>query len=106
MGEKKFKTYVGDPDFHDGAIDIVRRELDELSVEVEGYSGARYLVRFTGVEFVVSNHPEGMVLSALAEMEAQPPLRWFCFANSKEPDEEGGDSALEVTARGYSVQKI
>jgi hypothetical protein len=34
-----FKAYVGDPDFHDGIIKDVRRELTEVYVEITGYSG-------------------------------------------------------------------
>jgi hypothetical protein len=106
MTEKIFKRYVGDPDFHDGVIRQVRQASKELFVEVRGYSGARYSVRFTGVESVTSHNPEGMVLYALAEREFQSPPRSFVFANSREPDEEGGDSALEIIADNFIVRKI
>jgi len=102
----KFKAYVGDPDFHDGIIKQVRSELTEVSVEVAGYSSAVYVVRFTGVESVVSHSPEGMLLYALCEMEAEMPLRGFHFVNSNEPHEKGGDSRLEISARTVSFQKI
>jgi 3-isopropylmalate dehydrogenase len=101
----KFKAYVGDPDFHDGVIERVRQEATEVSVEISGYSGARYIVRFTGVESVISHNPEGMVLYAMGEAEAKLPLRHFYFANSREPDEEGGDSKLVIDARAFSVEK-
>jgi hypothetical protein len=106
MSDKKFKSYVGDPDFHDGTIRRVSRESSLLSVEVEGHSGARYLVRFTGVESVISVDPEGMVVYALDEMETEPPLREFHFANSNEPDEKGGHCKLEVMAQGLSVKRL
>ncbi|SRR5258708_7332674 len=102
----KFRAYVGDPDFHDGMVKQVRSELTEVCVQITGYSGAVYLVRFTGVESVVSHSPEGMLLYALCEMEAEMPLRRFQFANSYKPAEEGGDSRLEVSARTFSVEKM
>jgi hypothetical protein len=102
----KFKAYVGDPDFHDGTIKQVRSELTEMSVEIIGQSGAVYVVRFTGVASIVSHSPEGMVLYALCEVEAETPLRGFYFANWNEPDEEGGDSRLEISARTFSVEKM
>ncbi len=106
MTIKEFKAYVGDPDFHDGIIRRVWHESDLLFVELEGYSGARHVVRFTGVESVVSHAPEGMVVYALDEMDTQPPLREFVFANSKEHDELGGDSKLEVTAHGVAFDRL
>ncbi|MFZ0816962.1 MAG: hypothetical protein WAM78_15670 [Candidatus Sulfotelmatobacter sp.] len=81
-------------------------ESNLLSVELEGYSGTRYVVRFTGVESMVSHAPEGMVVYALVEMETQPPLREFVFANSKEHEELGGNPKLEVTAHGVSFDRL
>ncbi len=100
---RKFKAYVGDPDFHDGVIQKTRREGEDFVVQVEGYSGARYTVRFTNVTAVRAHRPEGMVLYSLSEMEHEGNLRHFSFANSREPDEEGGDSMLEVTSRDLAV---
>ncbi|MBZ5664447.1 MAG: hypothetical protein LAO30_07565 [Acidobacteriia bacterium] len=101
-----FKAYVGDPDFHDGIIKQVRREVSEVYVEIASYSGAVYTVRFTGVESVISDKPEGMVLYAMGEAEGQPPLREFYFANSNEPHEEGGDSRLKIRARAFSIERM
>ena len=106
IAKSKFLAYVGDPDFHDGAIRKVSRNRDQLTVEIDGYSGARFSVRFNGVQSVVSNCPENMAVYALAEMEAPSPLRRFIFANSYEPDDEGGDSLLEITAQAFSVEKL
>jgi len=106
MKERKFKAYVGNPDFHDGFVREVRQESDQVSVEVEGYSGARYVVRFSRVDSVTVHNPEGMLLYALVEMDADAPLRCFAFANSNEPDEEGGDSVLEIIAHSFSLEKI
>jgi hypothetical protein len=75
----------------------VRHESSLVSVEIEGSSHARYLVRFSGVESLISHEPEGMVLYVLSEMEALPPLREFHFAKSEVPD-EGSKSRLEVIA--------
>jgi hypothetical protein len=97
---------LANPDFHDGVIERVQQGATEISVEISGCSGARYSVRFTGVESFKSHNPEGMALYALSECEAEPPVRDFCFANSNEPDEEGGDSRLEISARAFSVEKI
>jgi hypothetical protein len=102
----KFKAYLGDPDFHDGIIKQVRTELTEVSVEIAGYSGAVYVVQFSGVESVLSHRPEGMVLYALCEAEEETPFRKFYFANSNESGEEGGDSKLEITARDFLVERI
>ncbi|MBI3475779.1 MAG: hypothetical protein HY010_08605 [Acidobacteria bacterium] len=102
----KFRAYVGDPDFHDGTIKVVRSDLTEVCVEIVGHSGAVYITRFAGVESVVSHNPEGMLLYALCEMEAVMPLRRFHFANSYMPDDEGGDSRLEISARTFSVEKM
>jgi phage gp36-like protein len=73
MKAKKFKAYVGEPDFHDGTITRVQQGPNDVSVEIKGYSGARYLVRFTGVQSVISHNPEGMVLYALSETELNQP---------------------------------
>jgi len=104
--EQKFVANIGDPDFHDGAIKKVSQEADQLRVEVEGYSGANFLVRFVGVESVVSHKPESLIIYALVDMEAPPPLHRFVFVNSYEPDDKGGDAALQVTARDFSVEKL
>jgi len=105
--ERKFKAYVGDPDFHDGSVLRVRRDSSEVYVDVKGSSGKRFLVGFVGVQSMVAFKPEGMVLYALDEMEATaPPLRHFVFANSREPDEEGRDSVLEIMATGFTVEEI
>ena len=97
-----FKGYTGDPDFHDGCIVKVRQDENHLAVEVEGYSGTHYVVQFDGVKEVKSHRPEGMVLYSLTT-GPEAPLRRFIFVNSAEPGEEGGDSALEVTAERFSI---
>ncbi len=102
----KFVAYIGDPDFHDGAVSKLIRDADQLIVEVTGYSGAHFLVRFTGVESVVSHEPQGLMIYALGEIEARAPSRRFIFTNSREPGQKGGESALEVVARDVSVEKV
>jgi hypothetical protein len=104
--ERKFKAYVGDPDFHDGTVLRVRRDSSQVNVDIKGYSGKIFSVRFVGVHSILSHEPEGMVIYALNEMEAMAPLRHFVFPNSRELDEEGGDSVLEIKASGFTVEEI
>jgi len=104
--EEKFIANIGNPDFHDGVIRKVSQEGDQLLVEIEGYSGTLFLVRFVGIESVVSHKPENLMIYALMEMEAPPPLRRFVFANWHQADEQGGDSALEITAQSFSVDTL
>ncbi|HET9409277.1 MAG TPA: hypothetical protein VFO39_18695 [Candidatus Sulfotelmatobacter sp.] len=106
MSPGKFKAYIGDPDFHDGVVVRIRRASGQVDVEVEGYSGTHYLVLFDGVTSVMTRNPEGMVLYALTEMEADGTSRHFVFANSREADQEGGESALEIEAREFTVRRI
>ena len=104
--KSKFIAYVGDPDFHDGAIRKISRNSDELVVEVEGSTGTRFAVRFVGVESVISYNPEEMGLEALVEMETVAPSRRFVFVNWLEPEDQGGDAKLQIIARDFSVEKL
>ncbi len=106
IAKSKFIAHVGDPDFHDGAIIRVTSEADQLLVEIEGFSGAQFSVRFDGVKSVFSHKPEDMTIDALVEMEAPPPSRRFVFTNSYEPEDEGGDAYLDITAENLSVKKV
>lgn len=101
-----FVGYVGDPDFHDGNIERVVRDNDLLIVEVRGYSGARFLVEFGGIASISSSEPDRMAIFALSEMSAEPPLRRFVFANSRESHEEGGNSSLEIICKNFYVKKL
>ena len=47
-----------------------------------------------------------MSIEALVEMEALPPSRRFVFTNSYEPEDEGGNAYLDVTAEDFSVKKL
>jgi len=106
ISKSKFVAYVGDPDFHDGAIRKVISEGSQLLVEIEGCSGAHFSARFDGVKSVFSHRPEDMSIEALVEMEALPPSRRFVFTNSYEPEDEGGNAYLDVTAEDFSVKKL
>ena len=99
MDDEVFIAYVGDPDFHDGHVTRVLAEQDSAQVFVKGYSGREHVVSFAGVHEIAMNSPVGMELYALAEMQADPPLRRFVFGNSDDDDA----SFLRVTARDFSV---
>jgi hypothetical protein len=98
--ESSFVRYVGDPDFHDGSILDIERKNQSLIVRVRGFSGKVFLVEFGKVAGMKADRPEGMLLYALSEMNCQPPLRRFVFANWNEED----DSVLEVDAETIDVR--
>jgi 3-isopropylmalate dehydrogenase len=103
--KSKFVGYIGDPDFHDGILKTVSREGSQFRVDVEGCSGARFVVTFSDVQSVFSHKPEGMVIEALVEMEA-PPHRRFVFRDCYEAENEGGDSVVDVIANDFSVKRL
>jgi hypothetical protein len=70
MTSDEFIAYVGDPDFHDGAVVRVIRGQDLARVMVRGASGQEFVVEFRGVKAVRSNKPEDMRICALSEMRA------------------------------------
>jgi hypothetical protein len=80
----------------------VRREQDVACVRVRGFSGREFAVEFRGVQAVRAKKPEGMMIYALSEIRAQPPLRKFVFANWDDDDE----SFLEIEAESFSVADI
>ena len=47
-----------------------------------------------------------MLVYPLDEMETETPLREFLFANANEPDEQGGDSKLEIKAKSFSIERL
>jgi hypothetical protein len=106
MTTPEFIRYLGSPDLHDGSLVDVRHNGPNLEVEVKGYTGTLYRIKFSGVESTTSHKPVGMVLYSLSELRALPPLRHFVFVNSYEPTEEGGDSRLEVTAQNVSFEQV
>jgi hypothetical protein len=98
--ESAFLRYVGDPDFHDGQVLGVDQADQSLIVQIQGGSGRVFRVEFGRVVGIRANRPIGMLLYALSEFAAEPPLRRFAFANG---DEES-DSVLEVEAESISVR--
>ena len=105
MADKPFR-YVGNPDFHDGYVRAVSKAGDLVLVTVEGGSGKRYEVRFTGVKSIESRTPEDMMLYALAERDTeQPGLQLYEFVNwyFDEPDEEASKSFLRIIANSFFV---
>ena len=99
MSNQEFIGYVGDADFHDGHVVTVVREGDTARVRLRGVSGREFVVEFRGVQAVRSKQPEGMMIYALSEMRASPPLRLFVFGNWDEED----TSLLEIEAESFSV---
>ena len=101
MSTSSFIGYVGDPDFHDGSILSVEQQEGMARVRVRGASGKHFRVDFNGVGAVRANRPVGMVLYALSEMGALPPMRRFVFANW----DERSDADLEVDAASFVVHE-
>ena len=99
MEDTSFIGYVGEPDFHDGYVLAIKQADDVVRVQVQGESGKVYVAEFSRVQAVRSNRPEGMLLYALSEMRAAPPLRRFVFANSNEEDE----ALLEIDAERFTA---
>jgi hypothetical protein len=100
MSESEFIAYVGIPDMHDGTILRVSLENGKAEVVLEGYSRRMHTVLFDGVDKVVMNEPEGMLLYALVEMSATPSLRSFIFANNDEDDQK----SLSILAKDFRIR--
>lgn len=98
MSGTTFIAYVGDRDFHDAYIRSVSHAVDRVEVTLEAHNKRTIQVRFSGVRKVVAVHPEGMMIYALSEMRAEPPYRYFVFANWDEDDQ----ATLEVEALEWS----
>ena len=99
MPDPSFVGYVGEPDFHDASIMSVEHREGSVSVRLRGSSGKVFIARFSGVREVKASKPEGMILYALSEMNGQPPLRRFVFANW----DERSNAHLEIEAADLSV---
>jgi hypothetical protein len=99
MSESSCVSYVGDPDFHDGSILAIERQDGLVRVRVRGASGRVFVVTFGDVLAVRANCAEGMMLYALTELRAEPPLRRFVFANWNDDSK----ACLEVEAASISV---
>ena len=102
MPESDFIDYVHEPDVHDGVILKVRNSGDLVYILVRAYDGRHYALEFHGVRSLRSHEPEGMMLYALIEMAAAPPLRRFVFAEW----EDGGGRCLEVTAESIKSNEV
>jgi hypothetical protein len=102
MTSDDFVGYVGDPDFHDGAVVRVVADGDLACVVVRGASGQEYAVEFHGVKAVRSNRPEEMMIYALTEMRTLAAARRFVFSNWEDDD----DASLEVEAEGFSITSL
>lgn len=99
MSNDFFVAYVGEADFHDGAIVSVEQQDKVVRVRVRGASGRLYVVTFKGTSAVRANSPEGMMLYALSEWKGDPPVRRFRFANW----DDNGEGLLEIDAEDLSI---
>jgi len=95
MDEESFVQYWYNEDVHDGKVHRLVQNADELTVEIDTQDGRRVTFEFSGVESVLRNRPEGMLLYSLTEMKGISPQRKFVFTNSNEDDE----ARLEIQAR-------
>ena len=95
-------AYRGDADLHDGTVLSVHVEGDEARVIVRGGSGSQFELRFSAVASLAQHRAEGMVLFAVAEMKADPPLRRFVFTNW----DDGDDARLELVAREIECRPL
>ncbi len=100
--ESSFVGYVGNADFHDGAVLSVEEQANTVVVRVRGYSTKIFVVTFSGVRALRANKPEGMILYSLSEMTCEPPLRRFVFTNWDDED----DAFLEVEAESFVVHEV
>ena len=94
-----FVRYLGSPDVHDGVIVGLHIHKDQLQVVIRACEGRVITIELHGVVELKQHQAQGMMLYALAEMKAAPPLRRFVFVNWDD------DSAafLEVMARDLQV---
>src|SRR5439155_7959653 len=90
-------AYVGPADLHDGQVLGLTRKGETATVIVQPYTGRRFALEFSGVAAVRAVEPEGMMLYALTETTAPPPLRRFVFANWDDEDPR----RLEIVAREF-----
>ena len=79
MSEPSFVGYIGDPDFHDGAVTAIEQQDTTVRSGIHGASGKSFVVEFGGVRALRANRPVGMLLYALSELRSTPPLRRFSF---------------------------
>ena len=49
MSEPSFVGYIGDPDFHDGAVTAIEQQDTTVRVGIHGASGKSFVVEFGGV---------------------------------------------------------
>jgi hypothetical protein len=97
-----FVAFRGDADLHDGTVLSVQHDGDQAGVIVRGGSGSKFELGFSGVVSITQHHAEGMMLYALAEMSADPPLRRFVFTNWDDED----DARLELVARDIDCRPL
>jgi hypothetical protein len=100
MGFVRYLT----PDLHDGHVLSVERDGSDVRVVAKSYTEEVFEIVFSDVDdLATSDEPAGMELYALAEMEAEAPLRRFLFINW---DEEEDPRRLEIVARSFTARQL
>jgi hypothetical protein len=101
LDQSGFRRYVGPADLHDAVVAAIGHNDDKLRVDVRTDQGRLLVLEFSGVTDVHAVRPVGMMLYALAEWKAEPPLRRFVFANWDDDD----DATMVIVAQGYRYDR-
>ena len=95
----RFVRYVGPSDMHDARVVALEHRGERARVTIESYEARVFDLEFSGVTSVDAHQAIGMILYALVEVEASPPVRRFEFAPT---DDESG-ARLAIEARDFTV---
>jgi hypothetical protein len=101
MAGSSFVGYFGEAEFHDGSVLAVEHRAATARVRVRGVGGTVFVVEFAGVRAMRAARPERMLLYALSEWSAEPPLRRFTFTNW----DDDSEACLEVDAETVTVHE-
>jgi hypothetical protein len=95
MNNENFIGYIGDYRIHDGRVQSIKSDKDNIQVSLITEDKNIVKVTFIEAKLVKSNNAEDMIVYSISEMEEQLPFRKFVFVNWDEED----DSSLEIVAR-------
>jgi hypothetical protein len=98
----KFVQSVGRSDIHDGTIVAFEDRGEQARVTIKSYEGRQFSLEFSGVAAIDAHRPIDVLLYALSELEASPPLHRFAFVLW---DEEC-DARLTIDATGFKVVPV